>query len=182
MIIRLKNCMPVICLPLIISFICVATGYSQSNQDPYSRDTLITAAREIISANQFCALVTLDSTGQSQVRTMNPYPLGDELVIWFATSRKSRKVQEIRNDSRVSVYYADHNNATGYVTVNGKAEVIDDIDLLVKMKREYWETYKIDWYNTFVLIKIVPVTMDVINYKRGVYGETATNRAPSLVF
>ena len=178
----LKTCILIICILIILIFKLSSKGNSQDIQNTIPRDTLISVARENIKANPFCALITLDSTGQSQVRTMNPYPLGDELVIWFATSRTSRKVGEIRNDSRVSVYYADHNNATGYVTINGKAEVIDDPDLLKKMKREYWETCKIDWLNKFVLIKITPVTMDVVNYKRGVYGNSDTNRSPCLVF
>ena len=177
----LKNYLSGICIPAFLFFIQLSV-ISQDGPAAFPRDTMIAAAREIILASPYCALITLDSTGQSQVRTMNPYPLGDELVIWFATSRTSRKVGEIRNDSRVSVYYADHNNAKGYVTINGKAEVIDDIDLLKKMKREYWETYKIDWLNKFVLIKIIPLTMDVINYKKGVYGDSESNRAPVLVF
>jgi general stress protein 26 len=115
----MKEYMRKICISSIIvllSFLSL-TGSAQDNQSSFSRDTLIMAAREIISANPFCALVTVDPTGQPQVRTMNPFPLGDEMDIWFATSRKSRKVKEIKNNPKVCVYYADHSNAKGYVSI-----------------------------------------------------------------
>ena len=78
---------------------------------------------------------------------MNPFPANDELITWFATSRTSRKAREIRSNPKVCVYYADHISAKGYVNITGKAEVIDDKDLLVKMKRAYWEGIP-DWQVT----------------------------------
>ncbi len=103
------------------------------------------------------------------------------MVIWFATGRKSRKVKDMRHNPNVCVYFADHKNASGYVTINGKAEVIDDKELLVKMKRDYWESIP-NWQDIFVLIKITPVTMDVTNYARGVAGDPETSRAPRVTF
>jgi general stress protein 26 len=149
-------------------------------QSVVSRDTLFVAAREIISETVYCALVTVDSTGQPQVRTMNPFPPNDELVTWFATSRSSRKVREIRNNPRVCVYYADHKAAKGYVSITGRAEVIDDKDLLVKMKRDYWQGIP-GWQDIFVLIKIVPETLEVINYKHGLNNASGTFKAPAIV-
>ncbi len=35
--------------------------------------------------------ITVDSTGQPQIRTMYPFPLKIEFITWFATSRTSRK-------------------------------------------------------------------------------------------
>jgi len=140
----------------------------------FNRDTLIAAAMEIINANQFCALVTIDSSGQPQVRSMNPYPMKDDMVIWFATDRKTHKLKEIRNNQKVSVYWADHSSPKGYVAIAGIAEIIDDVDFLVSMRRQYWDDYGTDWKNNFVLIKIVPVKMNVVNYARKVYGSPET--------
>jgi pyridoxine/pyridoxamine 5'-phosphate oxidase len=69
-------------------------------QSSVNRDTILVAAREIIRETTYCALVTVDSTGQPQIRTMNPFPANDELITWFATSRTSRKVREIKNNQR----------------------------------------------------------------------------------
>jgi general stress protein 26 len=146
-----------------------------------NRDSIISAAHEIIKETTYCALVTIDSTGQPQIRTMNPFPLNAELITWFATSRTSRKVREIKSNPKVCVYYANHISAKGYVAITGIAEVIDNKELLMKMKRDYWEGIP-NWQNTFVLIKVVPKTLDVINYKRGLNNDPNTFRAPSIAF
>ncbi|MFA7710099.1 MAG: pyridoxamine 5'-phosphate oxidase family protein [Candidatus Neomarinimicrobiota bacterium] len=150
-------------------------------QSAVNRDSVLVAAREIIRETTFCGLVTVDSTGQPQVRTMNPFPLKDDFIIWFATARLSRKVREIRNNPRVSVYYADHSAAKGYVNISGTATIIDDQKLLIEMQRAYWKNIP-DWQNNFVLIKIVPGTIEVVNYKHGLTNEAKTLRAPIVVF
>ena len=152
-----------------------------NGQVTFNRDTIILAAREIIKETTYCALATIDSTGQPQIRTMNPFPANNELITWFATSRTSQKVREIKSNSKVCVYYADHISAKGYVAITGLAEVIDDKELLLKMKRDYWNSIP-NWQNKFVLIKIVPKTMEVINYKHGLNNDPNTFKAPSIVF
>ncbi len=150
-------------------------------QSEVNRDTVLVAAREIIIQTTYCGLVTVDSNGQPQVRTMNPFPVKDDLVIWFATSRSSRKAGELKANPKVAVYFADHNTAKGYVNISGKAEVIDDKELLQKMKREYWEGIP-NWQDIFVLIKIVPERLEVINYKHGLNNDPQTFKAPSIEF
>ena len=59
----------------------------------FNRDTIITAAREIAGTLHYCALITLDSTGLPNVRTMNPYPLENDMIVWMATNRLSRKAK-----------------------------------------------------------------------------------------
>ncbi len=160
---------------------CTIIPLKMNAQSSVNRDTLIVAAREIMNDTHYCALTTMDSTGQPQTRTMNPFPNNPQLVTWFATSRTSRKVREIKANPKVCVYYADHVNAKGYVSITGTAEVIDDKELLVKMKRDYWSGIP-DWQTKFVLIKIVPKTIDVINYKHNLNNDPNTFRAPSIVF
>jgi general stress protein 26 len=151
-----------------------------NGQTSVNRDTILVAACEIMNETTYCGLVTIDSTGQPQVRTMNPFPSNKELITWFATSRNSRKVREIKNNPKVCVYYANHMSAKGYVNITGTAEIIDNKELLIKMKRDYWESIT-NWQNNFVLIKIVPKTVEVINYKHGLNNDSNTLRAPSIV-
>jgi general stress protein 26 len=152
-----------------------------SAQNIISRDTLLAAAKEIMNETTYCALVTIDSAGQPQIRTMNPFPPNNEFITWFATSRASRKVREIKNNPKVCVYYADHSVAKGYVNITGRAEVIDDKDLLLKMKRDYWDGIS-GWQNIFVLIRIIPETIEVINYRHGLNNNPVTFRAPSMIY
>ncbi len=165
---------------IVIIFLTAVMPLQFGAQSPVNRDSILLAAREIIHETNYCALVTIDSAGQPQIRTMNPFPMKDELIIWFATSRTSRKAMEIKNNPRVCVYWADHVNAKGYVNITGKAEVIDDKELLVKMKRDYWEGMS-NWKDVFVLIKIVPETLEVINYKHGLNNDPNTFKAPAIV-
>jgi general stress protein 26 len=167
---------------LVLLFLFSAfSSLNVSGQNIVNRDSIILAAREIISETTYCALATIDSTGQPEIRTMNPFPANDQLITWFATSRTSRKVREIRNNPKVCVYYANHVIAKGYVSITGIAEVIDDKELLVKMKRDYWSGIP-DWQNKFVLIKVVPKRLEVINYKHQFNNNPDTFKAPFISF
>ncbi len=163
------------------NIIIMVVAAQHLNAQTVNRDTMLVAARDIISQTMYCGLVTIDSTGQPQVRTMNPFPVNDDLTIWFATSRSSRKVRELKNNPKVAVYFSNHNSAIGYVNISGKAEVIDDKELLKKMKRDYWEGIP-NWQDIFVLIKIVPERVEVINYKHGLNNDPKTFKAPSIEF
>lgn len=167
-----------ICILIVLATTISSKLYSQS---VINRDTMIIAAKEIIKGTSYCGLATVDASGQPQMRTMNPFPVNDELITWFATSRTSRKVKEIKSNPKVCVYYADHSSAKGYVSITGTAEVIDDKELLVKMKRDYWSGIP-NWETTFVLIKIVPKTMEVVNYKHGLSSDPNTLSAPKINF
>lgn len=166
---------------LFLTLFIVCTVSNLFAQDEINRDTMLVAAREIISQTTYCGLVTVDSNGQPQVRTMNPFPVKDDLVIWFATARSSRKVGELKANPKVAVYFADHITAKGYVNISGKAEVIDDKELLQKMKRDYWDGIP-NWQDIFVLIKIVPERLEVINYKHKLNNDPLTFKAPSVEF
>lgn len=166
----------VICGIFLLSHCVEADVYAQAS---INKDQIILAAREIIQETTYCGLATVDSSGQPQLRTMNPFPLNDEFIIWFATARTSRKVKEIKNNPKVSVYFADHINAKGYVNISGIAEVIDDKELLLNMKRDYWNGIP-NWQEIFVLIKIVPRSLEVINYKQGLVNDPGSFKAPSI--
>lgn len=170
----------IIVLILVLSGLFSSTGlYGQKQQ--LSADSILSAARSIMSQTNYCALVTVDSVGQPQTRTMNPFPNSEGFVIWFATSRNSDKVKEIRNNNKVTVYYADHAKGNGYVSLTGTATVIDDKELLLKMKRAYWEGIP-NWEQIFVLIKILPEKLEVINYKSGALNDPITFKAPFVIF
>jgi general stress protein 26 len=175
---KMKFILTAICCITLFSLTISPELYAQSS---VNRDTILNAAHEIINETTYCALVTIDSTGQPQIRTMNPFPANSELITWFATSRFSRKVRELKNNPKVCVYYANHLTAKGYVNITGIAEIIDDKDLLSKMKRDYWDNIP-NWQDNFVLIKIIPKTLEVINYKHGLNNDPKTFRAPSIVF
>ncbi len=151
----------------------------EKSASPAERDSIIAAAREIIGYQTYCALITVDSSGYPQARTMNPFPPEQDMTVWIATNSRSRKVDEIRNNPNVCLYYSNHARGTGYVSIRGKAILVDDMNEKLKRKREYWNQAFPDW-NYLMLIKVIPEIIEVINYKRGFVNDPSTFKAPSI--
>lgn len=145
------------------------------------RAQLIAAAREIMGAQTFCALITLDETGLPQVRTMNPFPPEEDMAVWMATNTRSLKVRQIRRDPHVVLYYANHGDAIGYVALHGKAVLVDDMQEILKRKRAYWDQ-AFPGLQNLVLIKVIPERIDVLDYKAGTQPNPETWRPPAIEF
>lgn len=145
------------------------------------RAQLVAAAREIMGAQTFCALITLDDTGRPQVRTMNPFPPEEDMSVWMATNTRSLKVQQIERDPRVVLYYSNHGEAIGYVALHGRAELVDDTQEIRKRKRAYWDQ-AFPGLQNLVLIKVVPERIDVLDYKAGTQPNPETWRPPVITF
>ena len=171
--------LPFVCALFMWFELSVSVAQDKSQPAP-DRAKIIAAARELMAAQTYCALITVDQTGRPHVRTMNPFPPEEDMTVYMATSSRSRKVQEIRNDSRVCVYYADHSKATGYVALSGRAVLIDDMKEIQKRKRAYWDQAFDPGLKNLVLIKVVPERLDVLNYKQGVTADHVTWRTPSI--
>jgi general stress protein 26 len=168
----------------LVALLALAVPSAAPAQDrpPSSADErarLIAAAREIMAAQTYCALVTIDATGRPQVRTMNPFPPEEDMTVWFATNTRSRKVREMRRDPRVALYYADHKNAIGYVQITGHAVLVEDMQEILTRKRAYWDQ-AFPGLKNLVLIKVVPERLDVLNYKSGLPPDPETWRTPSI--
>ena len=144
-------------------------------------DTLIVAAKEIIKAARYCALITISSTGEIHVRTMDPFSPKDSMVIWLGTNSNSRKVIEIKNNPNVTLYYNDP-KGIGYVVINGKAQIIDDPKETTKRWKEEWTRFYPNREKDYILIKVVPEKMEVINYKLGIAGDPVTWLVPFVNF
>lgn len=144
-------------------------------------DSIIAAAREIMGLQKYCALVTLDSLNRPNVRTMNPFPPENDMTVWMATNSRTRKAADIRRNHFVSLYYSNHAEARGYVTIKGKAYLVDDDKEITKRWREYWKDAFPD-RKYLLLVKIVPDEIEVVNYRRGMVGDTLTWKAPSVEF
>jgi len=173
-----RNPLSLIALSLVAAGAC----FAQPDHAPaIHRDSLIAAAREIMGMQKYCALITLDSLGRPHARTMNPFPPEEDMTVWIATNSRSRKAAEIRRNPVVCLYYADHNNAQGCVAITGRAVLVDDQAEKMKRKREYWTQAFPDW-KYLVLIKVIPETMDVLNYRMGMLNDPVTWKTPTVVF
>jgi general stress protein 26 len=167
---------------IFLSFISTGINvFAKEGHAPVERDSVIKAAREIISHVYFCALITVDSSGTANVRTMNPFPPEDDMTVWMATDTRTRKYQDIKKNPKVSLYYANHAASEGYVTITGKAVLVTDKAEIQKRKREYWDQAFPD-FKYLVLIKIVPERLEVINYKHKMSNASVGWLAPFVEF
>ena len=167
---------------LIIGLLIPYLGTGQSTEPKDAQDQkLIDAAREIMIAAGTCALITVDEEGRSRVRAMDPFPPEKDLTVWFGTNPKSRKVGQLRNDPRVTLYYLD-NDASGYVMIHGTAELVDDEKEIEKRWKTEWEAFYPNQTEGYLLIKVSPEWMEVISETRGILGDPATWEPPVVFF
>ena len=157
----------------------VGAARAEEPAAPPSREKAIAAARELIGTLKYCALITVDANGQPQVRTMNPFPPEEDMSVWMATTTKGRKYAEIQKNPRVTLYYANHAEATGYVSLTGRAVLVEDMQEVLKRKRAYWDQ-SFPGLKNIVLIRVIPERMEVVYYKVGL-GGSPTTFAPTAI-
>jgi general stress protein 26 len=159
---------------VIILLIVIYPGliFSQVNKE-LSRQELLYAAREIMISSRKCALITQDENGVPQVRTMDPFSPESDFTVWFATNPKSRKVEQIKNNASVTIYYPDKKDK-GYVVIHGTAELVyDQKEKDARWKKE-WKNFYTNRTDQYLLIKVTPHYLEFINYNRGISGDPAT--------
>jgi len=168
-----------ICPVLILT---VFRGFSQITGSSDSVNLkLMNVAREIMTASGTCALITLDEKGRPRVRAMDPFIPENDLTVWFGTNPESRKVKQIKNDPRVTLYYLD-SDASGYVMIHGMAQLVDDQKEKEKHWKNEWEAFYPDKPDGYLLIKVTPEWMEVLSISRGITGDPDTWQPPIVLF
>ena len=150
-------------------------------QPQRSNDELIAAAREIISTARYCALITQSANGRAHARTMDPFPPDENLVIWFGTNPKSRKVAEIRRHRRVTLYYFDR-DSPAYVTITGLARLVNDPAEKARHWKDEWKGFYRNRDQAYLLIAVTPQVLEVVNEKKGIVGDADLWTPPTVRF
>lgn len=152
-------------------------------QEKSGRTEILAAARETMEAVRFCAVITLDAAGRPNARVVDAFAPGEDMVVWFATNPKSRKVAEIRRDPRVTLYYFDPQAPEqGYVTLLGRARLVDDPAEKKKRWKEGWEGFWPDRGAGYLLVEVTPDRIEVANPKRGIDNDPVTWAVPAADF
>jgi len=142
---------------------------------------LIEAAKEIMTAAGTCALITIDAEGVPRVRAMDPFGPEEDLTVWFGTNSRSRKVEQIKKDPRVSLYYLDE-DASGYVIIHGRARLVNDPKEKEKRWKVEWEAFYPDKTKDYLLIEVTPIWMEVLSPPRGISADPVTWQPPVVNF
>ncbi len=168
---------------LLITFLLISiTGFSQNPEFNDSSNTkLLNASREIMTAAGTCALITVDNEGRPRARTMDPFLPEDDFTVWFGTNSSSRKVVQIKHDPRVTLYYFDR-EISGYVMIYGNAQLIDDSKKKEKYWKKEWEAYYPNKSESYMLIKVSPIWMEVLSPAHGVNNDPITWQPPIVLF
>ena len=90
-----------------------------------SQSEQIALLKDKIKEVKVAMLTTFNDEEGLRSRPMATTEMEDDGTLWFFTKEHSRKTDEVEQDHRVSVSYADPNNNT-YVSVQGRAKVVTD--------------------------------------------------------
>ena len=170
-----------IAILILISFPFSGLGQITEQGSANADQHLIAAAKEIMTAAGTCALITLDDEGAPRVRAMDPFAPEEDLTIWFGTNSRSRKVDQLRKDPRVSLYYLD-NDASGYVIIHGRARLVNDPKEKEKRWKAEWEAFYPDKTEDYLLIEVTPIWMEVLSPPRGISADPVTWQPPVVNF
>ena len=158
---------------LCVLFLTTISLYAQNKNitEKISRDSLLKVSRIIIDSARCRVLVSVDEEGKPHAREMDPFDPEDGMVIWFGTNPNTRKVKQIKNNPNVAVFYYD-TKGMSYVSINGKAELVNDPAEKEKHWKSYWKRYYPDRDKDMILIKVVPERMEVVSYKYKIFWQT----------
>lgn len=95
---------------------------------------------QILDEAEISLLVTHGEDGYPHSRPMTLLGYEDEGVLWFATSRSSRKVEEIGRDPKVTVCFLALEGGV-HAQAFGQAEVLDDPELKAELWTDEWSEY-----------------------------------------
>jgi general stress protein 26 len=163
-----------IILFLLSTFSSFAQGGKDQPMNLLSPDSLLSAAKTIIDSSACRVLITVGEDGKPYAREMTPFPIEKDWVIWLGTSTISRKVKQIQNNPDVIVYYYDPKGLS-YVSVAGKASLVNDSDLKAKYWVDAYKIYYTDRDKDYILIKVVPENLEVVSYKYKIFWNSNTD-------
>ncbi len=167
-----------------VIFICVwiLNGVTQTVVPPDSAK-IIEAARSIMTRVRYAAFITNGTDGFPQARIVDPFAPDSQMTVWVATNPLTRKVEQIRRNPKVTLFYWDPNGVS-YVTLIGVAELVTDPELKARHWKEDWVNfYKDRWRgDDYVLIRIRPVRLEVVSYEFGILNAPKNWRPPAIQF
>ena len=127
-----------------------------------------------MNSSRYATLVTNGADGQPQSRIIDPL-IGSDHTIWIGTNPLTRKVEEIRRDSRVTLTFFNQ-PLNEYVTVLARAEIVSDQKTkTARWKKEWTPFYKEGPRGTdFMLIRVRPFRLEVSSPGRGMTNDPKT--------
>ena len=149
---------------LVVATVSLNVLVSNSQEPEYrqpTREEKLTAALKLMAKDINAALVTVDSEGQPRARTVEPVSPEDDWTIWVATNPLTRKVTEIVENSKVTLYYDDDDAGT-YLAIMGTATIHDDPESKARLKHRLLGVFWPDYPEGYLLISVKPVWLEIM--------------------
>jgi general stress protein 26 len=143
-------------------------------------DAALRAARATMRRKKFCLVTTVGRDGVS-ARVLQPFPPDPDLTVWFGTSASSRKVAELRADSRATVVYQDDSTAA-CVVLGGRMDVVESPTVRQLRFMPTWYAFWPEGPTSadFVVLHFVPDRIEVWDGSRGITPEPFGLRSACL--
>jgi len=144
---------------------------------------LLDVARGLVERAHFCALITIGPDGRAESRIVDPFAPEADWTVWIATKPVTRKVDQIRRDSRVTLAYWDATER-GYVTLLGDAALVDDPAEKAKRWKPEWQAFYADENRgeDYLLIRVTPRRLEALSPAEGLLGDPETWRPAQYEF
>lgn len=159
----------------------IAQDVNIRSQSELPRDSLLKLSRSIIDSSKCRVFVTVDENGIPHAREMSPFPPEDDMVIWLGTNPNSRKVKQIEKNPNVVIFYYD-SEKLGYVSIQGKAQLVNDSEMKTKYWKDVWKVYYPDRDKDYILIKIIPVHLEIVSFGNNIFWRTESYLPHSVDF
>ena len=139
------------------------------------------AAFDVMRAARYCTLITIGADGQPQARIVDPLVAEEEGLVWIATNPLTRKVDEIKRDSRVTLMFFNA-AANEYVTVFARATVATDPERkAAHWKKEWQPFYKTQTTGTdFMLFEEKPFRFEISSPRHNLNNDPKTWRPVTI--
>jgi general stress protein 26 len=129
---------------------------------------------------KYCLLATMGDGG-IDARVLQPFPPESDLSVWLGTSATSRKVAQLRADSRATLVYQD-DGKSACVTLRGHVTLVDSLDERRKRFRSSWWAFWPDGPegDDYLLLRFQPSRIEVWDATRRVTPEPFGLRSAQL--
>ncbi len=132
---------------------------------------ILESARALMIADKYAALVTADGDGPPRARTVVTQlgPLDESrpdkgFTVWIMTRRSTRKVEQVRKNPNVTLYYNDDAKES-YVTLMGTATIYtnpNDPEARKFYNDEQAKYFWPDLKNEFIMISVTPKWIEAL--------------------
>lgn len=130
---------------------------SQAKEATLIGQEAIAKMKELVKHNAICMFTSHVDEAPLPTRPMTTQEVDDEGNFWFFSSKESQKNDEIQDDSRVQLLFANTSKSE-YLSVYGRAIVLQDR----KKIEEIWSPMVKAWFEqgkddpNLTLIKVIP--------------------------